>query len=167
MSLYIRGDYFLKSYTVLKSALVYDNNKQGIWLAYAKIILFFNKLCFYGRNFIEIAMASLNQYERMHYKARDITQSLEKHGLLSRHKWLVYVWYMHVISSAAVAAGLFLFSTPLPGIFGLPSAPGRWSLSARRLNTRATASLDISACLLPFLSNHSNVNKSGRCETCV
>ncbi len=35
---------------------------------------------------------------------------------------------MHVIYSAAVAAGLFLFSTPLPGIFGLPSAPGRFRL---------------------------------------
>jgi hypothetical protein len=35
---------------------------------------------------------------------------------------------MHVISSGAVAAGLFLFSTQLPDIFGLPSAPGRFKL---------------------------------------
>jgi hypothetical protein len=35
---------------------------------------------------------------------------------------------MHVISSGAVAAGLFLFSTPLSGIFGLPSAPGGFRL---------------------------------------
>jgi hypothetical protein len=40
--------------------------------------MFFNELCFYGRNYNEIATASLNQYELMHYKARDITQSLEK-----------------------------------------------------------------------------------------
>jgi hypothetical protein len=26
------------------------------------------------------------------------------------------------------SAGLFLFSSPLPGIFGLPSAPGRFRL---------------------------------------
>ena len=33
----------------------------------------------------EMATASLNQYVQMHSKARDITQSLEKHVLLSIH----------------------------------------------------------------------------------
>jgi hypothetical protein len=42
----------------------------------------FNELCFYGRNYNEIATASLNQYELMHYKAWDITQSLEKQVLM-------------------------------------------------------------------------------------
>ncbi len=51
-------------------------------MAYAKIIMIFNELSFYGRNYNEIAMASLNQYELMHYKAWDITQSLEKQVLL-------------------------------------------------------------------------------------
>ncbi len=37
MSLYIRSDYFLKSYTVLKTAVVYDKYKQNIGLVYAKI----------------------------------------------------------------------------------------------------------------------------------
>jgi hypothetical protein len=46
MSLYIRGDYFLKSYTVLKTAVVYDKYKPNICLAYAKIFVFFNQLRF-------------------------------------------------------------------------------------------------------------------------
>ncbi len=47
MSLYIRGDYFLKRYTVLKMALIYDKYKSNICLVYAKIFVFFNQLCFY------------------------------------------------------------------------------------------------------------------------
>ncbi len=87
MSLYIRGDYFLKSYTVLKTAVVYDKYKPNKCLAYAKIFVFFNQLRFYWRNYNEIATASLNQYVLMHSKARDITQSLEKHVLLRSHIW--------------------------------------------------------------------------------
>ncbi len=45
-SLYICGDYFLKSYIVLKT-VVYDKYKQNICLVYAKIFMFFNQLCFY------------------------------------------------------------------------------------------------------------------------
>ncbi len=75
-------------------------------------------------------MASLNQYVHMHSNARDITQSLEKLGLLSSHCSVkgicqVYAWH---ISSAGVAAGLFLFSSPLPDISGLPTAQGRFRL---------------------------------------
>ena len=33
----------------------------------------------------EMATASLNQYVQMHSEARDITQFLEKHDLLSSH----------------------------------------------------------------------------------
>jgi hypothetical protein len=33
---------------------------------------------------------------------------------------------MHDIACHISSAGLFLFSWPLPGIFGLPSAPGRF-----------------------------------------
>jgi hypothetical protein len=84
MSLYIRGDYFLKSYTVLKTtvARVYDKYKPNICLVYANIFMFFNQFCFHSRNKNEIATASLNQYVHMHSDAtrRDITQSLEKHG---------------------------------------------------------------------------------------
>ncbi len=87
MSLYIRGDYFLKSYTVLKTAVAYDKYNSNICLVYAKIFMFFNQLCFYWRNNNEIATASLNQYVHMYSDARDITQSLEKHGLLSSHIW--------------------------------------------------------------------------------
>ena len=39
----------------------------------------------------------------------------------------VYAWHISSVA-AGVAAGLFLFSTLLPGIFGLPSAPGRFRL---------------------------------------
>ena len=39
----------------------------------------------------------------------------------------VYAWHISSVA-AGVAAGLFPFSTPLPGIFGLPSAPGRFRL---------------------------------------
>ena len=39
----------------------------------------------------------------------------------------VYAWHISSVA-AGVAAGLFLFSTQLPGIFGLPSAPGRFRL---------------------------------------
>jgi hypothetical protein len=77
MSLYIRGDHFLKSYTVLKAAVVNDKYNRNICLVYAKIFMFFNQLRFYGRNNDEIATASLNQYVHMHSEARDITQSLE------------------------------------------------------------------------------------------
>ncbi len=87
MSLYIRVVCFLKSYTVLKTAVVYDKYKPNIFLVYAKIFMFFNQLCFYWRNNNEIAKASQNsatqnQYVHMHSDARDITQSLEMHGLL-------------------------------------------------------------------------------------
>jgi hypothetical protein len=85
MSLYIRGDYILKSYTVLKTAVVYDKYKPNICLVYTKIFMFFNQMYFYLRNNNEIATASLNQYVHMHSNAREITQSLEKHGLLSSH----------------------------------------------------------------------------------
>ncbi len=47
MSLYLRGDYFLKRYTVLKMAVVYDKYKPNICLVYAKIFVFFNQLRFY------------------------------------------------------------------------------------------------------------------------
>ncbi len=47
MSLYIRGDYFLKSYIVLKTAVVYDQYKTSKCLIYAKIFMFFNQLRFY------------------------------------------------------------------------------------------------------------------------
>ncbi len=47
MSLYIRGEYFLKSYTVLKTAVVYDKYKLNICWAYAKFFVFFNQLRFY------------------------------------------------------------------------------------------------------------------------
>ncbi len=87
MSLYIRGDYFLKRYTVLKMAVVYDKYKPNICLVYAKIFVFFNELRFYWRNNNEIATAGLNQYVLIHSEARDITQSLEKHVLLSSHIW--------------------------------------------------------------------------------
>jgi hypothetical protein len=81
MSLYIRGDYFLKSYTVLKTAVVYDKYKPNLRLVYAKLFMFFNHdpLRFYGRNNNEIATSSLNQYVHMHSEARNITQSLENH----------------------------------------------------------------------------------------
>ncbi len=47
MSLYICDDYFLKSYTAIKTAVVYDKYKPNICLVYAKIFMFFNQLCFY------------------------------------------------------------------------------------------------------------------------
>ncbi len=47
MSLYIRGDYILKSYTVFKTALVYDQYKPKICLVYATIFMFLNQLRFY------------------------------------------------------------------------------------------------------------------------
>ncbi len=87
MSLYIRGDYFLKRYSVLKMAVVYDKYKPSICSIYAKIFVFFNQLHFYWRNNNEIAAASLNQYVLMHSEARDITQSLEKHVSLGSHIW--------------------------------------------------------------------------------
>ena len=71
---------------MLKTTVVYDQYKSNIFLVYAKIFMFFNQLHFYGRNNNEIATAGLNQYVHMDSNARDITQSLEKHGLLSRHK---------------------------------------------------------------------------------
>ena len=37
----------------------------------------------------------------------------------------VYAWHISSVA-AGVAAGLFLFSTLLPDIFGLPSAQGRF-----------------------------------------
>ena len=37
----------------------------------------------------------------------------------------VYAWHISSVA-AGVAAGLFPFCSPLPGIFGLPSAPGRF-----------------------------------------
>ncbi len=85
LSLDIRGDYFLKSYTVLKTAAVYDKYKRNICMVYAKIFVFFNQMCFYGRKNNEIATSSLNQHVYMHSEARDVTQSLEKHVLLSSH----------------------------------------------------------------------------------
>jgi hypothetical protein len=47
MSLYIRGDYFIKSFTVLKTAVVYDKYKPNICLVYDKIVMFFYQLRFY------------------------------------------------------------------------------------------------------------------------
>jgi hypothetical protein len=49
MSLYIRGDtdYVRQSYTVFKTALVYDQYKPKTCLVYAKIFMFFNQLRFY------------------------------------------------------------------------------------------------------------------------
>ncbi len=44
MSLYICGDFDLKSYTVLKKAVVYDMIIPNICLVYAKIFMFFNQL---------------------------------------------------------------------------------------------------------------------------
>jgi hypothetical protein len=114
MSLYIRGDYFLKSYTVLKTALVYDKYKPSIYLAYAKIFMFFNQSRFYWSNYNEIATASLNQYVLMHYKARDITQTLEKHVLLRSHVWQVYVKYMHGIYLQSLLESLLDFSPSAP-----------------------------------------------------
>jgi hypothetical protein len=46
MSLYIRGDYFLKSYTVLKIAVAYDKYKPNM-LDICQDFMFFNQLCFY------------------------------------------------------------------------------------------------------------------------
>ncbi len=46
VSLYIRGDYFLKSYTVFKTAVIYDQYNLKIYPVYAKIFMFFNQLCF-------------------------------------------------------------------------------------------------------------------------
>jgi hypothetical protein len=40
MSLYICGDYFLQSSTVLKTAVVYDLYKSNIFLVYVKILCF-------------------------------------------------------------------------------------------------------------------------------
>ncbi len=40
MSLYILSYYFLKSYTMLKTAMIYDKYKPNICLAYAKILCF-------------------------------------------------------------------------------------------------------------------------------
>ena len=37
----------------------------------------------------------------------------------------VYAWHISSVA-AGVAAGLFPFCSPLPGILGLPSAPGRF-----------------------------------------
>ena len=42
MSLYIRGEFFLKSYTILKIAVVYDKHIPVICLVYTMIIMFFN-----------------------------------------------------------------------------------------------------------------------------
>jgi hypothetical protein len=93
--------WLFKRYTVLKIAvvLVYDKYIPILCLVYAKIFMFssFNQLCFYWKNNNEIAAASLNQYVHMHSEARDITQSLVKHVLLSSHIWQVYDRYMHVI----------------------------------------------------------------------
>ncbi len=47
MSLYICGDYFPKSYTAIKTAVVYDKYKPKICLVYANIFMFFDQLCFY------------------------------------------------------------------------------------------------------------------------
>ncbi len=47
MSLYIRGDYFLKRYTMFKLAVVYDEYKPNKCSVYAKIFVFFNQLHFY------------------------------------------------------------------------------------------------------------------------
>jgi hypothetical protein len=44
LSSYIRGDYFLKSNTMLKTARVYDQYKPNICLVYAKIFMFINQL---------------------------------------------------------------------------------------------------------------------------
>ncbi len=46
MSLYIRGDCFLKRYTVLKMAVVYDKYKPYAWYM-SRFFMFFNQLCFY------------------------------------------------------------------------------------------------------------------------
>ena len=112
MSLYIqvRGDYFLKSYTVLKTALVYDKYKTSISMAYAKIFMCFNQSRFYWRICKDIATASLNQYVLMHSKARDITQSLEMQVLLRSHVWQVYVKYMHGIYLQSLLESLLDFS---------------------------------------------------------
>ncbi len=52
MSLYMRGDYFLKSYFVLKIVNVYDKYKLKICLVYDKIFMLFyhDQLRFYCRN---------------------------------------------------------------------------------------------------------------------
>jgi hypothetical protein len=46
----MHGDYFLKSYTVLNIAVVYDNHipwLYNLYLVHSKIIMFFNSLCFF------------------------------------------------------------------------------------------------------------------------
>ena len=97
-----------------------------ICLVYTKIIMFFNQLRFYWKKNNEIATASLNQYVQMHSKARDITQSLEKHALLSSDIWQVYDRYMHVIYlqlDSFTSAGRFLAFLVLQQV---PSALGRF-----------------------------------------
>jgi hypothetical protein len=75
---------------VLKIAVLYDRILPNIRLVYAKIFMFFKfqSIAFLQsnyRNITKLPTASLNQYEHKHSKARDITQSLEKHVLLSSH----------------------------------------------------------------------------------
>jgi hypothetical protein len=66
LSRYICGDFFLKSHTVLKTVAVYDKYKRNICMVYAKLFVFFNQMCFYGRKNNEIATSSLNQHVYMH-----------------------------------------------------------------------------------------------------